>query len=102
MTVSAQQLASAYKDNEVAGDERYKGKIIAVTGVVDSIGKDILDTPYVVLSSGERFSITGVQCMFGDEHKSQLAALSKGQTVTIVGECEGKMMNVLLKNCRFR
>src|SRR6266852_4648886 len=76
MTVSAQQLASAYKDNEVAADERYKGKVIAVTGIIDSIGKDTLDTPYVVLGGGDRFSITSVQCMFGDEYKSQLAVLS--------------------------
>jgi hypothetical protein len=66
---------------------------------VDSIGKDISDTMYVTLSSGKQYSITNVQCMFGDEHKNALAKLSKGQKVTIKGRCDGKFGNVLLRDC---
>ncbi|MEK6333668.1 MAG: hypothetical protein AABM67_01890 [Acidobacteriota bacterium] len=100
--VSAADLVAAYKANEVAADENYKDKLLAVSGTVDSIGKDILDSMYVTLSSGEEYSITSVQCMFDDASKSQLARLSKGQRVTIVGVCNGKFGNVLLKDSELR
>jgi hypothetical protein len=37
MPVTALALASAYDDNEVAADQQYEGKRLAVTGIVDSI-----------------------------------------------------------------
>jgi hypothetical protein len=94
--VTAIDLFRAYKDNEVAADERYKGKILEVSGAVDNIGKDIMDTPYVTLDTGD--VISTVQCMFGDEHKAELASLKKGDRVTIKGECQGKLGNVLLRD----
>lgn len=100
--VSASHLIAEYKANEVAADERYKGRLLAVSGTVDTIGKDILDSMYVTLSSGEQYSITTVQCFFDDSSKSQLSGLSKGQQVTIVGVCDGKFGNVSLKDSELR
>jgi hypothetical protein len=99
ISVTATTLYHDYEGNEVAADEKYKGKTLAVSGTVDSIGKDISDTMYVTLSSGKQYSITSVQCIFGDEHKSALARLSKGQKVTVKGRCDGKFGNVLLRDC---
>jgi hypothetical protein len=97
--VSALELISAYKDNEVAADERYKGGVLEVSGMTDSIGKDILDTMHVVLKGGGEFEFRGVQCSFDDKHKGSLANLSKGQFITIRGKCEGLMGNVQLREC---
>jgi tRNA_anti-like len=88
INISAKALYEAYEANEIAADEKYKGKQVRVSGVVDSIGKDILDTQYVVLKGdGVMF---GVQCMIGDEHKEILAKLSKGQKMVFQGEVVGK------------
>ena len=74
---------------------------LRVTGTVESIGKDILDSPYVVLKSGAEYSIGGVQCVF-DDNAPGLSGLTKGQTVTLTGLCKGKSIgSVLLKDCRF-
>jgi hypothetical protein len=99
IAVHATQLLADYKANEVAADERYKGKVIQVTGYVDSIGKDILDSMYVTLKAGGRYEFASVQCFFPKKDKDQLSQLRKGQAVTITGRCQGKMMNVLLKGC---
>lgn len=96
IAISAADLYRAYENNEVAADNAYKGKLVAVTGKIESIGKDILDTSYVSLGIG-KLSIGSVQCVFSRE--GGLGNLSKGQTVTITGRCEGKMMNVILKDC---
>jgi hypothetical protein len=95
--ISADELHSAYENNEVAADAKFNGKIIQVSGVVDDIGKDIMDTIYVSLSAGGEFSFSSVQCFFADAHTSAAASLSKGDYVTIKGKCDGLMMNVLIR-----
>ena len=97
VSITADQLFNAYKANEVAADEKFKDKVLLVSGTIDNIGKDITDTPYVVLKAGGDFSFGGVQCMFDDKAKGQLANLQKGQKVQIKGKCNGKMGNVLLR-----
>ena len=94
VTISAQQLVLAYEANEVAADEKYNGKVIAVSGVVEEIGKDFTDSIYVSLSSGDDSLWTSVHCSFGDSHKSAAAGLSKGEYVTIKGKCDGLLGNV--------
>lgn len=101
MKVSASELFQDYKSNEVAADEKYKGKTLEVTGTVHSIGKDILNTIYVTLEGGGRFEIMSVQCYFSDKYKSEAARLSKGQMITVRGRCEGKFGNVQIKKCEF-
>lgn len=71
---------------------------LVVTGLVDSIGKDLFDTPYVTLNSGETISFPSVQCM-GSRNSNEFAALRKGQQVNIVGVCSGKFGNILLNPC---
>ena len=95
--ISAKELYSEYDANGVAADLKYKGKILAVTGTVDNIDKDIMDDIYVTLE-GDDF-IGSIQCFFADSHVGEAASLRKGQTLTIKGQCNGQLMNVLLKGC---
>lgn len=95
--ISASQLYADYEANGVAADEKYKGKVLLVTGVVNNIDKDILDAIYVTLKADEYFG--DVQCYFADSHTKTAAQLSKGQKITVKGKCDGKLMNVALKGC---
>lgn len=95
-TISAGDLVSSYTSNEVAADNNFKGKKFYVEGYIESIGKDILDDIYVTLKSGDL--IRSVQCYIEDQDK--VAQLRKGQKITVIGECDGLMMNVLMKNCK--
>ena len=97
VTVSAKDLFEDYKANEIAADQKYKDKVLEVTGIVDSIAKDITDTMYVALKADQY--IGSIQCYFDDAHGGQLANLKKGMKVSVKGKCVGKMMNVLLKGC---
>lgn len=96
-TLTANQLASEYKANEVAADAKYKGHIVVVSGTIQNIGKDIMDQAYVELG-GQGF-LDGVQCMFTKGEESSVARLSKGSQVTVKGEVSGKIGNVLLNKC---
>lgn len=97
--ISAVQLAAEYEANEVSADINYKNKTIEVSGTIENIGKDILDTPYITLSDGKEYSITSVQCMFDKSDQSQLASLSKDTKITLTGKVSGKLGNILLNQC---
>jgi hypothetical protein len=98
IVVKAVDLRQAYEDNEIAADDKYKNKVLIVQGIVENIGKDILDTPYVTLATDN--ALGSVQCMFADDHKGELAELQKGQAISIKGRCGGKaLLNVLLRGC---
>jgi hypothetical protein len=94
--LSAAQLFAEYEANEVAADVKYKDKVALISGVVDDIGKDFLDTPYITLVGGQFW---GVQCMFADKEVPGLAKLSKGDTVSVKGKVDGMLVNVLIRGC---
>ena len=95
VTISASKLYKEYNENEIAADEKYKGKIIEVTGVIRDIGNDIMDNAYITLVGNEYFG--DIQCYF--KEKSVVAKLSKGKRITIIGSCSGLLMNVQMDNC---
>jgi hypothetical protein len=96
----AAAVYAAYEENEVKADIDMKNKYFAVKGRIESIGKDILNTPYVALKNREN-SIFRVQCMFTDSDQERLANVSTGQMVVIAGKCMGKMGNVIMRDCWF-
>lgn len=101
--ISASELYNEYKDNEVAADMKYKGKIVVVNGIVGEVGKDIVDTPYISLTGGGQYEITKVQCMFSDKDLNRLATISKGSSISIQGTCTwGKLFWPLLQNCSIK
>ena len=91
--VDASNLYDEYKDNEVAADAKYKGKVVEVSGEIDHIS-----------SSFGKSSVTlggmlGATCYFSKSEEGVLASLSKGQVITVRGTVDGKLMGVNLKNC---
>jgi hypothetical protein len=99
LKVSAPELAREYEANSVAADLKYKGKLVEVDGEIKDINRDVTNTIFVVLSSQNPESITDVQLFFSDAHEKEAASLNKGEYFAAVCQCEGKFMNVLLKNC---
>lgn len=91
--VSAKQLAADYSANEVSADQRYKDKVLQVSGTVESINKDITDDIYIVLTGADdEFGMDGVHCSFSKGHTNEAAALSKGQKIIIKGIGAGMIM----------
>jgi hypothetical protein len=82
---TASALFKDYDDNEVAADEKMKGKIIEVSGTVQSIDKDFTDSIIVRLKTSNEFlpAIMGIK----DSEKSTALALKKGQKVVVT--CAG-------------
>lgn len=96
--VTPAQLFAEYEANDIAADRKYKGKVLQMTGTVDNISRDILDTIYVTLKAGNA-TFFRIQCFFDDGSEEAVAKLSSGQSLTIRGRCDGKFGNVMLKDC---
>ena len=95
-TMTADQLYAEYAANQVAADQKYKDQVVSVSGPITDIGKDISDTAYVVIGGTD--SLDGVQCFFSSGSESQVAAMSKGQSITVKGRVQGKVANIVLQD----
>jgi hypothetical protein len=95
--VAAPKLFADYNANEIAADDKYKGRVLVVSGTVEDLGKDIMDQMYLTLKTDD--VIKSVQAFFAAEHKSRLASMKKGDSVRVKCRCDGKFGNVILKDC---
>lgn len=100
LTVTASKLTADYKDNEVAADAKYKDKLLEISGTVDTIGKDVLDTPYISFQTDNQYEIINrIQCMFGKNDIAALSSVTKGQKITLRGTGGGKLGNIVVNGC---
>ncbi len=96
--ITASDLAQEYKANEVSADEKFKNKKVAVFGTVEQIGKDVLDNPYISFSGEFLQSVT---CYFSKDDIKTISQISKGDKITIIGECTGlTLTNVVIQDCK--
>lgn len=96
ISVTASQLVSEYKQNEIAADSKYKDKTLEVTGTVGSIAESF-GKQYVTLKSDD--IIISVQCFLKSSESEKAATLSQGQSVTLQGKNDGMSLNISLSNC---
>jgi hypothetical protein len=77
-----------YQANEIAADNKYKGKQLLVTGTVASIDKGPFGGLVLRLATYNEFMST--MCDMEKSEMSQLASLQKGQQVRVL--CKGRGM----------
>lgn len=97
-SVDSSRLYADYQANEVAADNKYKGRLLAVTGTLGSIKKDFTDDTYLGIVTDNEFM--PIHADLRAEYVAQAASLEKGQSITVV--CTGNGMIVgspMLKDC---
>ena len=72
---------------------------MAVSGTIDSLGKDILGEPYIALKTPNEFMV--IQCMLAKGEEFKASQLQKGKQVEISGKNSGKLIgNIILQDCK--
>lgn len=104
--LTADELVDEYKKNQIGADQKYKDKLIQVTGRVSDIGKLPLAGYYVDLTSSGEGDVFGIKCILDKDEKGaeeKAGKLKAGDTVTIAGRCEGKAAGqaLYLRYCYF-
>jgi hypothetical protein len=97
-------LATAYAENEVRADARFKGKRVLLVGYVRDVSKDIMDKAFVMLESGGDEPGLEVQAypskrMIATGH---LARFDKGDRVALECTCDGKLIHLQMSQCDLR
>lgn len=99
MMVSADVYAADYEANEIAADNKYKGKTILITGKIDSINKGITGKGYLALRA--KGAPLGMQAHLSSDGTEGAASLSKGTLVYLVCETGPKIGPIsTTRNCR--
>jgi len=88
MQVTADELLNAYKENEVAANQKYKGKRLMVKARIDSIAAGIGDAPFLVLKAGGQYEFLLPQAHLASGEEAAAASLKKGQQITLL--CVGR------------
>ena len=97
-SVGSIRLFQDYEANEVAADNRYKGKPLRVTGRVFSVEKNLMDAAVLGLTSGN--TIFRPMATLTPDVTPRAAALVKGDTVVVQCTGGGSMMRMpQLENC---
>lgn len=93
--VSANDIFNEFESDEVKALSKYENKIIEVTGKVLSVKNNEFDSNITL--EAEDAMIGGVNCSFKFKQEKEI---KKGSTVTIKGQCQGFLMDVILNNCQ--
>ncbi|MEN4561959.1 OB-fold protein [Pantoea agglomerans] len=97
---TARKLFNDYEENEVAVDEQLKGKIVAMTGIVQSIDKDFTDSIIISLKTDNEFMPARLKMK--DSQKAAAIALKKGKQVVIMCENMSRIIGAPSgRNCSF-
>jgi len=99
--VSAEILIKDYRENEVSADDKYRNKILEVTGVVSQVKKEGLSRVIVILQKPKTY--WGVKCQLNKDYKDVAGELRAGDKITVIGKCTGlKYRSPYLRNCSIK
>lgn len=95
--LTARELYSEFEKNQIAAENRYKGKEIIISGKVEDISRNIAKQPLVTLDAG---ALRFISCRFAKEDSGQLIDLQKGQFVTLNCKVNYKIFTTIhVYNC---
>lgn len=99
--IQAKALTKEYDANEIAADEKFKGKMLAVSGKVSNIA-ETMGNMTVQLEGHD--VVASVMCRFADAEKPSVAKLKKGQQAKLVGVGDGKTLGLYvgMKECKIQ
>ena len=94
--MTADNLDAYYEQDKVAGDEKYKGQIVTVSGVVYTI-----ESSYIILEGYGMRDVSGVYCYYNASENAAVTSMKEGQRVRIKGLVRGQdlMNGVDLRPC---
>lgn len=100
IVVNAKTLVGEFDKNKLVAQDKYTGKIVQITAVVNNISGGDFGDYYLSLEPGneEYYFGTTIQAFFKD--KTELTSLTKGQSVTVVGIMNDMSLGtVIMKDC---
>lgn len=99
--VTAGEIIKEFGDNELAGDQKYEGKTVEVSGVVEKIDTELFakDKYLLNITDGGEYELFSVTCHNMDN--GVLSTLAVGNPITVIGDFkDGGDLGVDLQDCK--
>ncbi len=99
--MSTASFIKEFDENQLAAEEKYKGKLVEFTAFISNISEGLMGEVYLVLkpTAEEYYFGTNVQCYFED--KSELLSLKNEQSVTLQGTVDTQTLGIIaIKDCK--
>lgn len=99
IVVASKDLTRTFEENELAANEKYNNKVLAVSGKIENIAETMGN---ITVSLQGHNAVLSVMCNFGESEKSSVTKLKKGQQTTLIGKGDGMTMGLYvgLKECK--
>ncbi len=94
VVLHAGDLLNAFETDEPKANGLYLGKIVSVTGRVQSVSEDSVG---ISVYLKEEDDLAGILCSF--DKSADVSSIVKGKEVEIKGICTGYLMDVVLNRC---
>lgn len=95
---TAESLIQHYDENEYNADLMFRGRMLGVEGTVTNISTGLSGAPEVTLDAS--WGLGGIQCrMHPKQAPERIAALRKGDRITVAGVCRGRLISISLDEC---
>ncbi len=94
VTISAADLFQAFDTDEQKANTTFLGKVIEVSGTIESISTGDDTSTNILLNAGDVMG--GVICRMDLSSKD---VFQEGQQIALRGECTGKLLDVELARC---
>lgn len=92
--VNAVEFIQAFEQDEAAANQRFLGKIVAVTGTIKSIDSAAGRINTIVL--GDPSAMSAVRCLLDSSSSQTIPPLDKGKPIQLKGYCIGATIDPLL------
>lgn len=96
LTINASSLYAAFETDETNANSTYAGKVIEVSGAIESITKEE-DGHYAIGLSADN-PLGKVLCNLASNEPEPAGNMAIGTSVTIKGVCTGYLFDVVLDN----
>lgn len=93
-TISANTLYEDYEADEVAADAKYLGKILEISGRVQTSDNDQENNKKIILNTGDPLS--EIQCIMAENNHEEVEI---GEEISLRCICTGKLMDIVLNKC---
>lgn len=89
---TATEIIDTYGNNELQGEEKFGGKRVLLTGVVDDVIISGNEVYLRLKSTTEEYWLESLEAYFSQDHKKGLSTINSGDTVTLEGTVDGLTM----------
>lgn len=93
--ISSVELSTAYNNDEKLYMEKYHGRVLEVSGRVQSFGEDFEKGTYLTLQPADG-SPADVNCYINNEYLKELSEVATGDSIIIKGVCNRRFLD----NCK--